>query len=523
MPGYTGEVLRKRRWSRPLLMTGLVLACFFYSFIMLLLPRQLLIPFATPLMLLTLAIIWALPLTDARPWRVMAFLFWTYFVTLLLWPNYITLTLPGLPWFTAARLTAAPLVALMLIHASRSILFRDQMSALISGAPTIVKLVAGFAVIQFLSIVLSPYPFETANRVMNNEIVWTGSFFAAIWAFRNPRSIDRFALLAVGMTFILGLIAIQESRLGHVLWSQSIPSFFSIDEEYAEQIFAGFYRLDGSYRVIATSTTPLSFGELMAMAVPFVIYLVDRNPGLKSLLIAVTVESLILFGLTQADARSGFGGFIVAHFVYLALFVVSYQKKHPSSLLGPALRATFPVVLVLGASAILFIGRIRKHVLGGGMHAGSTNARADQFALFAKKIWGSPIFGFGAGQGGPKIGYMTPGGRLTIDSYYISIAMDYGFVGFFVFYGLVLGAIWKAASIALTRRDQIGQLSAAFASMLTAYLIIKSVLSQEANQPLLFIGLGAVVVLSYLHKREPPELLPAQSLTGSPYFVNHRL
>ena len=493
-----------------MLLTALVLSVFVYSFLFLLLPRQLLVPFSTPILILSLLVVWALPLTDARPSAWMDRLFWMYFVTLLIWPNYINITIPGLPWFTAARLTAAPLVVLMLIHASRSRSFRERMKEMLSSIPAVVKLVSAFAVIQVLSITLSDIPVLTANRVFNNEIVWTGAFFAAVWAFRDARNMDRFSMVTVGLIFILGIIAIAEAREGHVLWSESIPSFLSIDEDYAEMIFAGFYRLDGSYRVVATSTTPLSFGELMALAVPFVIYTVDRRPGFKSLVIAAIAEGLIVNALIGADARLGFVGFIVAHFTYLGLFAISYQKRHPTSLLGPTLVTAVPVVIALGASVVLFVGRIRKHVLGGGMHQYSDDARTQQLALFVKKIWGSPVFGFGAGQGGPELGYYTQGGRLTIDSYYMSVAMDYGFLGFFVFYGLILTAIWRAATIAMARRDIVGQLAAAFTSFLSAYLVIRSVLSQEANQPLLFISLGAVVALSYLHKRDPVEVLPAR-------------
>ena len=55
-----------------------------------------------------------------------------------------------------------------------------------------------------------------------------------------------------------------------------------------------------------------------------------------------------------------------------------------------------------------------------------------------------PIFGFGADRAGDKVGFYSPGGQLTIDSYYLSILMDYGFLGFIVFYGLIICAIVAA-------------------------------------------------------------------------------
>ena len=518
MPGYTRAAFAKRRWTRPLLMTGLVLFTFIYSFLFILLPRQLQIPFSTPIVLLFLMIIWALPLSDAMPTPWIDRLFWFFFVTLLIWPNYISITIPGLPWITAARLSAAPLVVLILLQASRSRPFRSQMSKLVSGAPTIVKMVSAFAVIQVLSIALSSDPFGTANKVLNHQIAWTGMFFGSIWALRDKKRMDHFGLVSIFLVLCLCLIGIAEARVGHVLWSESIPGFLSIDEEYAEQIFAGFYRLNGAYRVIATSTTPLSFGELLAVMVPFIIYSVDRKPTWRSILIALVLEGLVVNALIAADARLGFAGFVVAHAVYLILFTISYQRSRPHSLVAPTLTVALPAILATTAVAILLIGRIRKRVLGGGVHQFSDDARLQQIRGGMKKIWESPVFGFGADRGGAALGFYTPGGRLTIDNYYLSILLDYGFVGFFVFYGMIIAAIWKAASIARVRRDRIGQLAAAFASMITAYFVIKSVLSQEANQSLLFIGLGAVVVLSYLDKHDRPELLAAREVTAAGVF-----
>ena len=66
-------------------------------------------------------------------------------------------------------------------------------------------------------------------------------------------------------------------------------------------------------------------------------------------------------------------------------------------------------------------------------------------------IWQSPVIGFGPGQGGGKLGYPNSAGTLTIDSYYLSILLDHGFVGFFVYYGLIILGIVQSARVALTR------------------------------------------------------------------------
>ena len=507
MPGYTRPSLVAKRRYRLLLYAALTAFCFIYSLLMLVLPRQLLVLFSLPLMILTLFIIWALPLADTRPLPLTRTLFWALFGCLFLWPNYLALVIPGLPWITVTRFFGGPLVLLLLYYSSRSRPFRAEMKMLFSGAPLIVGLVTAFAVVQVISLAFSDAPFLTFNKILNNQITWTAMFFAGLWAMKDERGVQRWAIAFGVLASILGLMAIAEAHVGHVLWSRSIPSFFQLDEDYAQQILAGFYRLDGSYRVITTATTPLSFGELLALSIPFVLYMVDRDPKPRTIFWALVAEGLVFYGLLQADARLGFVGMLIAHFAYLFLFALAFKRKNPKSLFATSLVAAFPIGLMLAATAVLFVGRVRTRVLGSSMHQYSDDARSQQFAMGFVKFQESPLFGFGASRGGPKLGFYSPGGELTIDSYFLSILLDYGVVGVLVFYGLILYAIARCVRIAMRRTDDLGKLATAFASFMLVYLVIKSVLSQEANQPLMFMALAAITVLCLRDRQSRGEVL----------------
>src|SRR3546814_15894834 len=74
---------------------------------------------------------------------------------------------------------------------------------------------------------------------------------------------------------------------------------------------------------------------------------------------------------------------------------------------------------------------------------------------------------------------------LTIDSYYLSIGLDYGVLGFIAFHGMIIYAIYVCVRIYLTVRDEEATIAAPLAMALGIYFIIKAVLSQPQNQPFL--------------------------------------
>lgn len=499
MPGFmTPRLSHDKKWKRRGIYVLLGFLCFFYSFFIILVPMQLKVPLMAPLIVMLLLVIWALPVRDYFPSKITHFLFWAYTITLLLWPNYLAIALPGLPWITAARLFAAPLVIYILVYASTSLPFKEIMKSRLQAVKPLWVLITIFALIQVVSIVAASQPFLVINRVFNNQVMWTGMFFATVWVMRDVKSLERWIIAYAVMTFILGMMAVWEAQLGQVIWANSVPSIFAIDDPSVERILQGSYRLTGQYRVQTTATTPLSFAEMMVLCVPFLFYLMQKYPKPSVILGCLVVDGLIIYGLIQADARLGFVGLIIGHVLYFLFYALDKRRQDRNSLMGAGLVVSIPVFMVLVTLAVLFIGRLRVRVLGGGQHESSNDARIEQMNIAFEKIWASPIFGFGSGEGGPRIGFMNGEGVVTIDSYYLMVMMDYGFVGFLVFYGMLIYSIYVCAKIAMTAKGaDTRRMAAVIAIFISEFLVIKSVLAQEANHPLAFMMLGAVATVAY--------------------------
>lgn len=504
MPGYVPEsrdtIAPWRRRRRYML---LAFATFIYGFFYALLPPAFLSILLIPIVILVLFIVWALPLGESAPPRPIPGLFWAFWLSLMLWPNYLALALPGLPWITVNRLFGGPLLFLLMIAASTSLPFRREMRDMLGATGWMWKMVVAFATCGLLSTFFSQEIFVTLNKFANLQIVWTSIFFASVWVFRQPGTITRWARIFVIMAIVTSVIGLIEAREQRVLWAAYIPSFLKVEDPAVQRILDGNFRFD-QYRIVGTTMSPLSFAEFLALSTPFLIHFFVTSRRLTTWLLLLAADALIFVAILNTDSRLGMVGFFFSHGVLGFFYAARHWRRTSDSILGPAITLAYPAFLIVFVGAIFAIGRLRVLVLGDGSGAASNDARGEQFAQMWPILFQSPVFGYGTGQGGPALNYIGGGGLPTIDSYLISIALDFGIVGFVLFYGVLLAAIVKSSKLALASGDGEEALAIPIAVCLGSYLIIKFVLSQEANNSVLFMLLGATCAIAWRAQRGPP-------------------
>src|SRR6185312_11421452 len=134
----------------------IVLFCFVYGFAYSLFAPALLPLFGVPLVVLVLFVVWALPDAKNPPVRSLEWLFFAFFVSLPLWPDYLAISLPGLPWITLLRLTGFPMVFMLLVCVSSSARFRKDLGQSIAGAAPLAPLLFAFDALQLQSFGISP-------------------------------------------------------------------------------------------------------------------------------------------------------------------------------------------------------------------------------------------------------------------------------------------------------------------------------------------------------------------------------
>ena len=504
LPAYTREGWVRRH--RKLALTLLFGVTFIYAALFLLIGRFLMVQFLAPFALLVLLIVWALPDREAVPDQWLVRLFFLFIGAMMLWPDYLALTLPGMPWITAARLIGGPMVLLMLICLSQSSRFRGEMKSLLYINPLISKFLLVYVVMSVLSVGISDKPFESINLLVVGMVNWVALFLVALFAFSRPGNVERFIWLlwfAVLFWCVLGGVEWYYSK---VLWANHIPSFLKVEGELIERVLAGSARsATGVYRVQGKYTTPLSLAEFMALATPFILH-ITLSARLLILRAAAAITLVLMFLIIAAtDSRLGVVGFLLSFLFYLLAWGTRRWQQDRASLLAPAVTLAYPAVFVGFIVSTFFVGRLRNMVWGSGGEASSDDARFTQLDMGMKDILNQP-WGYGFGRAAETLGFMGNNEFLTIDNYYLNVALDLGIIGFIAYFGMFVVAIVLGSQRVLDVQDERRQWLVPATIALTNFITIKSVLSQQEGHSLAFAILAMAVAL--LRAEKPDRVHP---------------
>lgn len=499
------------------LLIALAIACFAYAFGFSLLAPARMMPFTVPPAIMGVLIIWALPTGDYAPTRALDPLFFAFFASLILWPNYLAIALPSLPWVTLLRLFAVPLAVVFLICASSSPLFRRRMGGILNADPIMWKMLAGLVFIQFATILLSRDPGSSLNRVIIAQFNCTVLFFVSAYLFHKRGFAELWVRLFVLMLAVLCVFGIWEGNLRAVPWAGNIPSFLKVGDEAVMKILAGAARkATGIYRVQAVHTTSLGFAEILGLAVPFALHFaMERYPTIVRILGAAFVP-LAFYVIQLTDSRLGVVASAASILFYMLIWSLIRWRQHKQSILGPAVVLAYPGILLAALISTFVVGRIRAEVWGNGPQQASTDARKIQWAMATPKVIRNP-FGNGAASSGEVLGFTNQAGAITVDSYYITILLDWGIAGFLLFFGLMIRAIWIGGRTVVARpvEREIRLLIPLIVSLIN-FVIIKSVLSQDANHPIVFIMLGAILALVWRAQSDAAQNAQYVDRLGSP-------
>jgi len=251
------------------------------------------------------------------------------------------------------------------------------------------------------------------------------------------------------------------------------------------------------YRAQATFGTPLGLGEYLALTTPFVLELATSRHAWKLRLAALASLPLLFFAVILTDSRLGMIGCLLSYLLYGMIAAGRLWKQKRSSLLGPAVSLGYPAIFCLAVAATFFVGKLRVKVWGGGAQQASSGARLAQYQMGIAKFVHNP-FGYGIGMGAETLDF-RPFGELTIDTYYISIALEYGLLGFILYFGMIAVATVSAGRRALGLKSSEMKDEPLFVPLTIAminFLVIKTVFSQQDNHPIIYMMLGAIVALS---------------------------
>lgn len=495
-------------WERHpvLVVVGCALVALAYGNAFATLPTSLVLPLMLPLGAIAILIIWRLPTTNRPPVRTLTGLLFLYTIALVTWPDYLAVSVPGLPWITAIRITGPPVALVLMICVSVSDTLRAELMRVFASVPWIIRPFLVFAATMILTLPLSPDIAVSIGRLIVAEINWIVMFFAAVIVFQRPGTASGFVrVLWICMLVTCGF-GIAEWRESQLPWAEDIPEFLRIEDEAVKRALEGAARAaTGIHRAASKWSTSLGFAEYLSLLTPFMIHAIVTSRSVAVRLFALAMLPLIFFCMKITDARLGMVGFMLSFMLYLLVWAIQRWRARKDSLIPPLVIAAYPAAFAAFIAGTFVIGRLRAMVWGTGAQQFSTDARKDQYLAGIQHVLSNPI-GHGIGMGARTLGYSGPSGVVTIDTYYLAAALEFGVVGFVAFYGMILGAIYHGGLALLKTREREALLLAPIIVALTNFFIIKSIFSQLENHPIVFMMLGMVAALVYRVRQETGEV-----------------
>jgi hypothetical protein len=502
------------RWrlaARVLVPLGVGLLCIVYGFFFAITAPFLIVPLAAPVGVLALLAIWALPENNVVPVKAMELAFSASIIGLILWPNYLALTLPGLPWITMIRLTGFPMAFFLLISLSASSTFRHRILDTADATPLVFRMFILFTANCFISLPFSHEIGDSVNKLLIQNLNWTCIFFVSLYIFRQPGRIERYLRLLLALTITIIVFSIWEALGEHVLWGGHVPSFLRVEDPSAQRALAGAVRgATGQYRTKATFSTALGLSEYLALITPFALHWATGRYSVVLRLVGLALIPTLYFVIRLTDSRLGVVGYLVSCLVFLLLWSLVRWRRRMGDILTAAIVYAYPSMFLAAVAATMFVHKVHVLVFGGGSTAASNEARGNQFKMALPALLRNPI-GHGAGQSGGAMGYKA-GDFIAIDSYYINLALDYGVLGvalYVAIFATIIGAAVTTMLRSSPTDDREASLILPLATCLSAFLVIRGVFGQADIHPIIFMMSGMIIAL--VARAKARAAAPAQS------------
>ena len=495
MPPYRRRVDDPSRVRRLTILAIKLLLAAGYGALVVMLPPTSMFLLGVPIAVMLVLVLWLMPDRGVFPYRSIERLFLPLIFMTVLWPAYIAVDLPGLPWVTPSRMLLFAILFLLVYSVATSSALRGHlMTVARSSRPVWIALLL-WEFMQIITIPLSANPGLSANKLVNNQINLVGFFFLGCLLFTRAG----WATKAVGSLVVIAVLAsidgMIELRLGYPPWANSIPSFMRIDDATLANVLGSQARFgDGLYRVRGPFSTSLSYAEYLSLCMPFVFHwlVTGRSVILR---VAMGVAGLMItFAILISQSRLGIVGEFVALLGYVLLWGIRKWSQDKTSVIGPMFVLGFPAAAALLVLVILSSNTLSTRFLGGGAQAASNASRAEQRRMAVPKVLTNPI-GHGLGTSGNVLGFVSPNGMVTVDSYAITTVLDLGIVGLFSFFGLFIASTIQASRMFFSVEDREIELIGPVGISLAVFAIIKLVLSQENNHNIAFLLLGMAVAL----------------------------
>jgi hypothetical protein len=450
-----------------------------------------------------LILLWVLPDGFPSPDRLIRYAVFVVAVVDLTLPTYYTIQILGLPWISARRVVTLVLVLLFGFAYSTSREARERIAEVVRDNRLLYICAGGYLGMVFLANFTSVTPLNSIAGMVDVILEWYIPFIAVTYVARSDKDVAIFIRVLCCCALVVSLIGLWDSYTMVRHYVEWMPQWVVQDLARNNPSFANLSTTlemrDGMYRASSLYNSSLSFAEFVGMASPFGAMYIVHGRGVFDRIFGVVILAACLGGIYISGSRGGWLSFIVASGVLLSLFVVRNSFIQPRSITTPVFGA---LVTVAGAGflALLFAShRIHDSVIGGASTANSNAARSEQWHMAWPKIFANPVTGYGYLQSGIAIGYTSPNGTVTVDSFLLTLLTETGVPSVMFFFGAAIVASYTAGRRYVRDPSPSGAFGGALAASIAAFTAYRFFLSQRENMTLFYVMMACAALLYHFY------------------------
>lgn len=418
--------------------------------------------------------------------RAFLYMLAAFLAAYAIWPPYVAISLPFLPFITPARVLLMVLLAGWIFIAGTARGVHRRLFERLGFAKTLWIALLVLIVFLGLAIPYSPEPAVAVKAFLDQCISLFLPLIVAVTLIESERDIDLIARVLLVTAVLIGLTVVYEAFTRHNIFVTYLSKLVSYRADWLDQILKPAMRMNGKFRTQGPFTVPLSQAEFFTLLMPFALYAFDKAKNGFVRFGVLLIAALFEFAIIAADSRTA----MVTSVLLIGLFAIlrgaMYLRAHPKADLGPLV--TLLLSFVALCVPVALIAMLVK--LGLGETLGEHGTRGAQLVLGIPKVLGRPFIGYGPGIGGLVLGYRPDGVNLTIDNYYLGIVLDGGLPAFFAFVTLLGWLIITAIRGALRSPIERGRIYLMFLLYFIAFALVRTTLSQSDNLSLSYIMMG---------------------------------
>ena len=349
-------------------------------------------------------------------------------------------------------------------------------------------LIALFFIQKFIAVPFAMGKAIAAKEFFRETVIWFLPFLAVITYVGRRRMMDRLITCLIVATTIVALIALFEFAtrthiagvlaplIGDASWLQ-----LAVEEKVR----------DGVFRAQSVHTHPLALGEHLAMILPFVMYKAYRDGPFGKRVVYIGAFVLMLGALAVASSRGAIiGGGLALGITFLLLLTI-WIRRPRNLFLRPL--AGFIMAAMVAATPVVGAAAWRLTTGAEGTAAArSSQSRITQIEQAIPKIMARPLNGYGNGRAARVLGFY--GSTLSIDNYYLTLALDLGLPGpilILSIFGLLAWVSWRWGM--RLGEDPYAPLYMAMAGMAISFAVTRIILSMTANIEMFFLLVAILI------------------------------